>query len=284
MHMRWGMLLAGLAAGCGGGGRATVEAAFAPGASGGVDAVSVAESGRSEGADSAGFRLTGLTPGPARLRLLRGGDTVGILQVAALPAGARLRLHGLRVDPPSGLAFPASVELDGARTVTVNGVRMGSAARIPRRVDLRGAVLGWSAEAGALLLRPDDPGIPDLRVLVTTATEVVGTDGGGADPAGIAVGDTVRVEGRREDPYVSASRLVLPTRIATVEQERDAEEAGEVEPAPSASRASSPPAAVAAPAAAAPRPAPPAAAVEERGPGQGRGRGKGKAKGREPRG
>lgn len=256
------VLLAGLG-GCGGGG-AAVEAAFAPGFR--ADAVSVAESGRTETADSAGFRLAGLTPGPARIRLLAGGDTVGVLQLAALPAGARLVLHGLRTDPATGLAFPRTIELDGADVVTVNGVRMAPEGRVPRRVEVAAAVLGASAGAGALLLRPDDARLPDLRVAVVAETEVVGTDGGGADLRSLAPGDSVRLTGRREGAYVVAERLVLPTRIAA---RPDA--AGEAAPAPAAAA----PAAAASPSrpAAEPRRGPP----EERG----RGRGKGKGKGRD---
>lgn len=261
------MLLLGLC-GCGGGG-AAVEASFAPGTE--VDAVSVAESGRTESADSAGFALDGLSPGPARIRLVRGGDTVGILQLA-VPAGARLRLVGLAVDPASGLAFPRSVELDGAETLSLNGLRFAPDGRVPRRPELRGEVLAWSHEAGALLLRPEDDGLPDLRVVVLPETDVVGTDGGGADLRSIAAGDSVRLEGRREGGYVVAERLVLPTRIADrtpppatpLDDDPGNDDGGEV-------GASRPPAA---PAAAPPRPA--ADRERERGRSEERGRGKGK--------
>lgn len=266
------MLLLGLG-GCGGGG-AAVEASFAPGTE--VDAVSVAESGRTESADTAGFALEGLSPGPARIRLVRGGETVGILQIA-VPAGARLRLLGLAVDPASGLAFPRSVDLDGAETLSLNGLRFAPEGRVPRRPELGGEVLAWSHEAGALLLRPEDERLPDLRVVVLPDTDVVGTDGGGADVRSIAAGDPVRLEGRREGGYVVAERLVLPTRIADptppparpLDDDRGNDDGGNDEEGEvGASRPAAAPAAA---------PARPAAERErERGRSEERGRGKGK--------
>jgi hypothetical protein len=197
---------------CGGGADgAVVEATFAPGL--GADGVWVVESERRERADSSGFQLADLTPGPVSIRLLRGDDTAAVLNVTGLAAGATLRLQGLRVDGDSRLAFPRTVELDGADMVTVNGLRMASEGRIPRQVDVRGAVLAWSSDVGALLVRPDDAGMPDLRVVVGPSTEVVGTDGGGADRVAIRPGDSIRVEGRRDEGYVAASRITLPTRI-----------------------------------------------------------------------
>jgi len=206
-------MIAALAlAACGGGGDgAVVEGTFAPGLA--ADGVWVMESERRERADSGGFRVTDLTPGPMMLRLMQGTDTAALLNVSGLPAGARLKLEGLRVDGDSRFAFPRSVELDGADVVTVNGLRMGSPGRIPREVDVRGAVLAWSSDAGALLVRPEDARMPDLRVVVGMSTQVVGTDGGGADPVNIRPGDSVRVEGRSDQGYVVATRITVPTRI-----------------------------------------------------------------------
>ncbi len=211
--MRMRMMIAALAlAACGGGGDgAVVEGTFAPGLA--ADGVWVMESERRERADSNGFRVADLTPGPMTLRLMQGADTTALLNVSGLPAGARLRLEGLRVDGDSRFAFPRTVELAGADVVTVNGLRMGSPGRIPREVDVRGAVLAWSSDAGALLVRPEDARMPDLRVVVGMSTQVIGTDGGGADPVNIRPGDSVRVEGRSDEGYVVASRITVPTRI-----------------------------------------------------------------------
>lgn len=200
-------------AACGGGeDGAAVEGTFAPGLA--PTGVWVVEAERSEPADSAGFRLADLTPGPVSLRLMNGSDTAAVLNLSGLASGARLRLEGLRVDPESRMAFPRTVQLTGGDMVTVNGLRMASAGRIPRQVDVRGAVLAWSSDAGALLVRPDEPRLPDLRVVVGQAAQLVGEDGGGADATMIEPGDSIRVEGRSEDGYVVASRITVPTRIA----------------------------------------------------------------------
>ena len=280
-------MIAALAlAACGGGGDgAVVEGTFGPGLS--ADGVWVVESERRENADSSGFRVADLTPGPVTLRLMRGTDTAAMLNVSGLPAGARLRLRELRVDGDSRFAFPRSVELDGAEVVTVNGLRMASAGRVPREVDVRGAVLAWSSDVGALLVRPEDVRMPDLRVVVGMATQVVGTDGGGADPVNIRPGDSVRVEGRSDDGYVVASRITVPTRIGaavvmeaasdTPASDGDGGDAGDKDGG-AAPRGGGSPVAASAPAARAP-----AVRPDDR-PGKGNGRARGQEKGKGRRG
>jgi hypothetical protein len=214
MRMRI-VVLALTGAACGGGADgAAVEGTFAPGLA--PTGVWVVESQRSEPADSAGFRIADLTPGPVSIRLLSGSDTAAVLNLSGLPDGARVRLRDLRVDGDSRFAFPRTVELDGADMVTVNGLRMAPSGRIPREVDVRGAMLAWSSDVGAMLVRPADPRLPDLRVVAGLATEFVGTDGGRADPTTLQPGDSLRVEGRSEEGYVLATRITVPTRIAGV--------------------------------------------------------------------
>lgn len=281
-------MMAALAlAACGGGGDgAVVEGTFAPGLA--ADGVWVMESERRERADSSGFRVADLTPGPMTLRLMNGADTAALLNVSGLPAGARLRLEGLRVDGDTRFAFPRAVELDGADVVTVNGMRMGSPGRIPREVDVRGAVLAWSSDIGAMLVRPEDARMPDLRVVVGMSTQVVGTDGGGADPVNIRPGDSVRVEGRSDEGYVVATRITVPTRIGAaavrdagsgaVASSGDDDGEGDADRGEDEGGGGS---AVAAPAGS---PAPVARAPAVRGddrPGKGRGRGQGKGKGKD---
>ncbi len=209
------VLLASLAA-CGGDEGATVAGNFAPGA-GSPTSVWVVEAERSAGADTAGFSIAGLVPGPASMRLMRGGDTAGVLNVGSLTSGSKLTLHGLRVDEASGLAFPRSIELDGADAVVVNGIRMAPEGRVPENVDADGAVLGWAPEAGAMLLRPQNASLPDLRVIVGPTTELVGTDGGQAAASAINPGDSVQVQGRFENGYVLASRITIPSRVAATD-------------------------------------------------------------------
>jgi hypothetical protein len=280
--MRMRIMFSALAlAACGGGGDgAVVEGTFAPGLD--ADGVWVVESERRENADSSGFRVADLTPGPVTLRLMRGADTAALLNVSGLPAGARLHLQELRVDGDSRYAFPRAVELDGADVVTVNGMRLAPAGRIPREVDVRGAVLGWSSDVGALLVRPEDARMPDLRVVVGVATQVVGTDGGGADPVNIRPGDSVRVEGRSDEGYVVASRITVPTRIgaaAVLEADSDAREGDDGDPDSGdddGARAASGGGGTAVPVARAPV----VRADERRGRGSGSGRARGEERGR----
>ncbi|HEU4885852.1 MAG TPA: DUF5666 domain-containing protein [Longimicrobium sp.] len=290
MRIRW-MVPAMVLAACGGGeDGAAVEGTFAPGLA--PTGVWVVESERSEPADSAGFQLADLTPGPVSLRLMNGADTAGVLNLSGLASGARLRLEGLRVDPESGMAFPRTVQLDGGDMVTVNGLRMASASRIPRQVDVRGAVLAWSSDAGALLVRPDEPRLPDLRVVVGPATQLVGEDGGGADATMIEPGDSVRVEGRSDDGYVVASRITVPTRIAApgqgdddaaVDQASEDDDGGgdAVDRIPQGGSATPAPV-VAAPPRRSATPAPVVSAPPGRAnhPGRGRGHAKGRGKGK----
>ncbi|HEY0025972.1 MAG TPA: hypothetical protein VGB24_23990 [Longimicrobium sp.] len=209
------VLLASLAA-CGGDEGATVAGNFAPGA-GSPTSVWVVEAERSAGADTAGFSIADLVPGPASMRLMQGSDTAGVLNVGSLPSGSKLTLHGLRVDEASGLAFPRSIELDGADAVVVNGIRMAPEGRVPEHVDAGGAVLGWAPESGAMLLRPQNAALPDLRVIVGPTTELVGTDGGQAAASAINPGDSVQVQGRFENGYVLASRITIPSRVAATD-------------------------------------------------------------------
>ncbi|HEU0053635.1 MAG TPA: hypothetical protein VFQ39_10675 [Longimicrobium sp.] len=219
-----GMILA-LAA-CGGGGDTiAVRGDFAGDAPAMVRAEEAALDAR---VDSLGtFALEGLSAGPATLLLLRGGDTVGRLEISGLPAGTELALHGLRVDPASGRAFPRTVEPKGVGVVTVNGVRMAAPGRIPERLDEAGVVLGFAREAGALLFRPDDGAVPDLRVVLSPATESITPDGDPVPLDGLAPGDSVRVLGRAEEGFVIAERLTVPRRLAltrTADASSDEEE------------------------------------------------------------
>lgn len=283
------MAAAGVLAACGGGAEgAVVEGDFAPGAGLAPTGVWVVESQRREAADSAGFRLADLTSGPVSIRLLDGADTAAVLNVSGLPPGARLGLRGLRVDGDSRYAFPRAVELDGADVVTVNGVRMAPAGRVPRQVDVRGALLGWSSDVGAMLLRPADARLPDLRVVVGMATEFVGTDGGVADPTTLQPGDSLRVEGRSDNGYVVATRITVPTRIGAVpEGEGDADEGGGASDDGAGSEdGDADEGAASAPAASAPAAAPvvrgngPPGRGNGRARGQERGKGRGNAKGK----
>jgi hypothetical protein len=222
-----------LLAACGGGGApgsggATVRGAFRAGeipADG--DTLYVRVAGDSERVPVAGgaFVLPGVGPGPATLRFARGDDSVARMEVGELPEGASLELRGIRLDGEGGLAFPAAVGLDGAATVTVNGLRY-AARPLPAQVRADGTVLAVSDAGDALLVRPADASLPDLRVVVGPLTETTTPDGDPVPAGELERGDSVRVEGSTDGPYVVAGRIVAPRSLALREAGGDAGGAG----------------------------------------------------------
>jgi len=267
----------GLAA-CGGAGeRVSIRGDFADTAA--ATSVRAVEAARDAEVKGGRFELRGLSAGPATLRLVRGADTSATLALDNAPAGAGIVLHGLRTDARSHRAFPRSVELTGTELLLVNGVRMGADGLVPADVDARGAILALSDERDALLLRPDDAALPDLRVVVGLGTRVVGDDGSPADAASLARGDSVRVQGRADHGFVVAERLTVARRLAVLPEPSAAvtEPAVAIEsPASAASTpAPSPPTPVVVPSALR-RVGPAPRETRVRGGGRGRGHGRGK--------
>ena len=272
----FGFLIVAVSA-CGGAAdRVSIRGDFADSASA-ATMVRAVEAAREAEVKGGAFELRDLSAGPATLRLVRGADSAGTLALDNAPAGAGVVLHGLRTDARSGRAFPRAVELTGVDLLLVNGVRMANAAALPAEVDTPGAILALSDEHDAILLRPDDASLPDLRVVVGLATETVTPDGDPVDLASLARGDSVRVKGRADHGFVVAERLTVPRRAAG--------EVASVEPVPEPvqPRSAPQPAPVAAPASA-PRIAPrvrsaPVRVLRGHGRARGGGRGHGKGKG-----
>jgi hypothetical protein len=268
----------GLSACDGGADRVSIRGDFADSATA-ATAVRAVEAEREAEVKGGAFELRDLSAGPATLRLVRGADSAGTLALDNAPAGAAVVLHGLRTDARSGRAFPRAVELTGAELLLVNGVRMASDAALPGEVDAPGAILALTDEHDAVLFRPDDASLPDLRVVVGLGTETVTADGDPVDLASLARGDSIRVKGRADHGFVVAERLTVPRRVAM-----DAAPPTETVASPSEPRSSPGPTPVAA---AAPTPrvvaprvrAAPVRVLRGNGRGRGGGRGHGKGKG-----
>lgn len=201
------------------------------------------------------FRLESAAGEVLDLRFADGEEEVARMEIRGAGAGEGLRLRGIWFD--DGVAHPSAVE--GGGVLTVNGLRMGAADRLPASVDAAATVLAVSDEGDALIVRPGDEALPDLRVVVTPGTRVATADGDPASAEGLEFGDSVRVVGESESGYVIAAELIVPRERAR----------GEARGAPS------------------PTPATPsvarreAAAEERKGKGEKRGReGRGKGKGR----
>jgi hypothetical protein len=156
------------------------------------------------------FELNGLVAGPVTLEVRSRGRAIARVEVPDLPGGARLEMLGLRVDPASGRAFPASVSLRGAKVATVNGIRVAAPDRLSGDVDVRGTVLARSEDGAALLLRAADSTLPDLRVVVMPSTQAATPDGDPVPAGRIARGDSLRVKGRRQGAYVMAAGIEVP--------------------------------------------------------------------------
>jgi len=185
-----------------------VRGDFAPGARA-PTSVYALEAGRGSEVGEKGFSLADLSTSPISLRLLVDGDTAGRIDLPDLPDGAELTLRGVRMDTASGWAFPAEVEIKGASSVMVNGIRMMNPSALPGSVDATGVILAASADRAALLVRPSDERLPDLRVVVTQTTATVTPDSQSAVLSSISVGDSVRVQGPTERGFVLADRITL---------------------------------------------------------------------------
>jgi len=239
MRIFFALAGASILAACGGGAEGiAVQGDFAPGGTppGRVFAV---EAGVDTEVSDDGFEIDGLATSPISLRLVQSGDTVGRIDIADLPPGSRAVLHALRTDAGSGRAFPGTVELTGAQSVTVNGIRMMNEGALPATVDADGVVLAASADRRALLVRPANEQLPDLRVVVNPVTAVVTADSLAADISTLSIGDSVRVGGRRERGFIVADRLTLPLSSAAPTVSSADGEDDEVGSATSGSRGSS---------------------------------------------
>lgn len=169
------------------------------------------------------FRLEGLRGEAIDLRFTDDDGAHARMEIREVSGGAHLRLLGVWVD--DGVAYPSRVE--GVDRVVVNGVRMGDPASLPGTVDERGVVMAAGRSGDAFIVRPLEGGLPDLRVVVSPATEVVSPDGEPAPARGTAVGDTVQVAGGVESGYVVATRLEVPRRAALREDGDDDEGDGD---------------------------------------------------------
>lgn len=222
-------LLASALAGCDDGAeRVSIRGDFADTAAVPTSVFAV-EAGREVEVRRGAFDLRDLSAGPVTLRLVRGVDTVGSVLLQNVPAGTRLGLHGLRTDGPTRRAFPRSLALEGPPLLLVNGLRMAADDAVPAAVDTRGTVLTASDDGAALLVRPADAALPDLRVVLGLGTETVTPDSTPVEPTTLGRGDSVRVEGRADGAFVVATRLTVyrhgAGRVATAAgAESDAED------------------------------------------------------------
>jgi hypothetical protein len=225
------------------------------------------------------FRLGEVRGDTVELRFASNSDEVGTMRLLGLGSGARLTLHGIWFD--DGVAFPSSIDLAGTRIVNINGIRMAGPDQVSGWVETSGEVLAREG-SNALILRPLDDGLPDLRVVVPREATVRGEDGEPGSLDRVGFGDRLTVRGTAEAGYVHASEIIVPRRVGSgesqTEDQRRTSEGASQAPITTPSRSASPP------------PAPPPAAQPARGreadreppargrdrPNPGRGRGQGR--------
>lgn len=221
-----------LLAACGRGG-AVVRGNFADTALAADTALVVRVGGVPEAAKrtEGGFLFRRPRPGRMMLEARRGGTPLGLLSLDSVPAGARVELRDLAVDPTSALLFPRAVALRGMPLIVVNGIRMAEPGRLADSADVAGTLLARNDSASALLVRPADAALPDLRVVVSPSTETVTADGDPVPITRLREDDSVRVSGTTDGAYLLASRVVVPRGRAVEETPEEHGERDEDEPA-----------------------------------------------------
>lgn len=184
--------------------------------------VSIGSTGLTAPIEAGAFRLDAVEGDTVELRFHDGDDEVGRMVVAGVRGSGELSLQ--RVWFEDGEALPASVDRGSDDPVLVNGLRMSAAASLPRSIDVRGVVLAVSDIGDAMIVRPDQDDLPDLKVLVAPAAAVRGPDGEDFDADDVESGDSVRVNGSSIGDYIMVGEmLVLRSSNADV---GDAPEAG----------------------------------------------------------
>jgi hypothetical protein len=121
--------------------------------------------------------------------------------LAALAEEGYLRVQGAELDgtwPPAGahIAVFTTSQGEDARIGPLARFAASAASLVPTLV-----VAGDPTDLGA---------VAPLREAGSLPPRLSSFDSAAADPSSLAPGDTVQLEGRREAPYVLATRLVLP--------------------------------------------------------------------------
>lgn len=156
------------------------------------------------------FRIAGLAGDTLDLRFARDGEEVASMVLVG-GAGEEVRLEGIWFR--DGRAFPTRLGGE-APALQINGIRYVGVDAMPETVDAKGVVLAIDGAAEAMLLRPADAGLPDLRVVVTPGTRVRSPDGEPAELEEVQYQDTLRVSGQSLGAYLVATEIVVPRRLA----------------------------------------------------------------------
>lgn len=157
------------------------------------------------------FVIGGVSGDRVELEFAEEGDRRGRMRIERWSVDD-IALRGIWFE--DGVAFASGLTGEGA--ATVNGLRMAGEGELPRTVSISGTVLAASRSGDALIVRPHDERMPDLRVVVTPGTSIE-SEAGEAAEADFEFGDTLQVEGTTELGYVVATALVVRSPPAAEE-------------------------------------------------------------------
>lgn len=172
--------------------------------------------------ESDSFVIGGISGELVELEFAEDGNRLGRMRIERW-TGSELDLRGIWLE--DGIAFASTVEGEGS--ATVNALRMAPEGALPRTLSAAVSVLAVSPEGDALMVRPDDGQLPDLRVVVTPGTSIETAAGDPAE-ADFRFGDSLRIEGDTEGGYVVATTVVV-VWAAPVEEEAPGEDEWMVE-------------------------------------------------------
>jgi hypothetical protein len=153
--------------------------------------------------ESDSFVIGGVPGELAVLEFAEDGNRLGRMRIERW-TGSELDLRGIWID--DGIAFASTVEGDGS--ATVNALRMAPESALPGTLSAAVSVLAVAPEGDALIVRPDDGELPDLRVVLTPGTSIE-TAGGYPAEVDFRFGDSLRIEGASEGGYVVANTVVV---------------------------------------------------------------------------
>jgi hypothetical protein len=168
----------------------------------------------------AGTFTLGAIPGDsAELRFVKNGREIGTVQLNGLLGGHHLALEGIYFDEERG--FPSTIEFEGKGPLVVNGLRMAAPHQLSETIATDGTLLASSSTGDAIVVRPLDEAMPDLRVVIVPATSVRRTDERPVSLRNLDFGDSLRVVGSVTDGYVIASEVLVSAPAEQPDEERE---------------------------------------------------------------
>jgi hypothetical protein len=158
------------------------------------------------------FRLENVVGDTVDLRFASDDGDEGRMRILGLRGGSTLSLDGLWIE--DDWAFVTSVGLEGSRVVEINRMRMAPAETLEGDLAIDGTLLALSGGEDALIVRPADDQLPDVRVVVTPATVIESVDGDPVSLSEIDFGDSLTVRGVAEGGYLMAAEIQFPRSVA----------------------------------------------------------------------